>query len=225
MMKNVQTEPIRILFIGNSFTARNDLPSLLAAMAAQAEPARTIESQAILANGASLRQHWNAGSAAATIRQRTWDYVVLQEQSTLPIKNATRFHENVRLFHEVIEECGAKTVLYLTWARQNAPESQESLSTVTYQIAAELDALVAAVGTAWHSALQKNISLILYDKDGSHPSSLGSYLAACVFYATLLKQNPTGLPVPEILNVGQDNAALVQQMAWQTACSARMPSA
>jgi hypothetical protein len=174
-MKITDAAPIRILFIGNSFTARNDLPSLLSAIAAQAQPSSTIESQTIFANGASLRQHWNAGTAAETIRQRIWDYVVLQEQSTLPIKNASRFHENVRLFHEVIQECNAKTVLYLTWARQNAPETQENLTTATYQIAAELDALVVPVGRAWQSALQQDSSLTLHDKDGSHPSPLGSY--------------------------------------------------
>jgi hypothetical protein len=203
-MKSTNAAPIRILFIGNSFTARNDLPSLLTAMAAQAQPAKVIESQAILANGASLRQHWNAGTAAETIRQSKWDYVVLQEQSTLPIKNATRFHENVRLLHEVIQECGATTVLYLTWARQNAPETQENLSTATHQIAAELGALVAPVGCAWQAALQQDTALPLHDKDGSHPSPLGSYLAACVFYAALLKQNPTGLPAPEAVKVNQE---------------------
>ncbi|HEX8234337.1 MAG TPA: DUF4886 domain-containing protein [Abditibacteriaceae bacterium] len=218
-MKNTDAAPIRVLFIGNSFTARNDLPFLLTSMAAQAQPARAMESQAILANGASLRQHWNAGNATETIRQRKWDYVVLQEQSTLPMKNATRFHENVRLFHQVIQQCKAETVLYLTWARQNAPETQENLSAATYGIAAELSTLVAPVGCAWQTALQQDAFVALHDKDGSHPSPLGSYLAACVFYATLSGHDPTGLPIPQALNISQDDAALVQQVAWQTVCS------
>jgi hypothetical protein len=223
-MNNTGATPVRILFIGNSFTARNDLPFLLTTIAAQAQPTRAVESQAILANGASLRQHWNAGTATETIRRHKWNYVVLQEQSTLPIKNASRFHENVRLFHEVIQGGDAKTVLYLTWARQNAPETQENLTTATYEIAAELDALVVPVGRAWQSALQTDASLVLHDKDGSHPSALGSYLAACVFYVTLLKINPTGLPAPEAMNVSQGDAALMQRVAWQTVCSEQMPS-
>lgn len=224
-MKNTDTAPIRILFIGNSFTARNDLPSILTAMAAQARPAKAIESQSILANGASLRQHWNAGTAAETIRQHAWDYVVLQEQSTLPIKNAARFHENVRLFHAVVEECQAQTVLYLTWARQTAPESQENLTTATYQIAEQLDALVVPVGRAWQVTLQQDAALPLHDKDGSHPSPLGSYLAACVFYATLLGQNPNGLPAPAALNITQNDAARIHHVAWQTVRSTQMSSA
>ena len=56
---------IKILFIGNSFTQRNDLPGLLAGMAA--ERGISIQHKLISAGGASLRTHWNAGRAAETI--------------------------------------------------------------------------------------------------------------------------------------------------------------
>lgn len=49
------------------------------------------------------------------------------------------------------------------------------------QIAQELDAPVAPVGTAWSTALQANPRLSLWQDDGSHPSEQGTYLAACVF--------------------------------------------
>jgi len=42
--------------------------------------------------------HWNKADAQEAIRQTRYDYVVLQEQSTLPIKNPLRMHENIRLF-------------------------------------------------------------------------------------------------------------------------------
>ena len=43
------------------------------------------------------------------IRSGGYDYVVLQEQSTLPIKNATRMHENVELFDQLVKKGGSKT--------------------------------------------------------------------------------------------------------------------
>ena len=106
MKKTKSNQTTRILFIGNSFTFRNDLPSLLTDMAATSG-AGTLETSMVVAGGASLRQHWNATDAHETLRSSTWDYVVLQEQSTLPIKNAGRFHENVRLFHHEITQHGA----------------------------------------------------------------------------------------------------------------------
>src|SRR3954463_15238179 len=93
---------IDILFIGNSFTQRNDLPGLLAAMAA--ERGLSVRHKLVSTGGASLRTHWNAGRAPKAIKGDGYAYVVLQEQSTLPVKNAQRMAENVRLFDEVINE-------------------------------------------------------------------------------------------------------------------------
>src|ERR1044071_7876029 len=111
---------MRILFIGNSFTARNNLPGLVAQLAASR--GQQLEYRLIQAGGASLRMHWNKGEAQQAIARTRYDYVVLQEQSTLPIKNPLRMHENIRLFDQAIKSSGAQTALYLTWARQNAPE-------------------------------------------------------------------------------------------------------
>ena len=82
----------------------------------------------ISVGGASLRTHWNAGRAAKVIKTGGYDYVVLQEQSTLPVKNAKRMAENVRLFHEAIDRAGSQTVLYMTWARQDSPQAQQAIS-------------------------------------------------------------------------------------------------
>lgn len=60
------------------------------------------------------------------------------------------------------------------------------------QIARELKALVAPVGLAWQSILKLDWGTELYHQDGSHPSAAGTYLAACVFYATLTGMNPEG---------------------------------
>ena len=46
---------------GNSFTARNDLPGLIAGLAAAR--GNDMQHHLITAGGASLRQHWNAGEA------------------------------------------------------------------------------------------------------------------------------------------------------------------
>src|SRR5205814_7819687 len=124
-----------------------------------------------------------------------YDYVVLQEQSTLPIKNATRMHENVRLFHPLIRAAGAKTALYLTWARQHAPQTQQAITDAYNSIGREIGATVVPVGVAWQKFLAKHDSPVLHDKDKSHPTLAGSYLAACVFFATLFGESAVGITV------------------------------
>ena len=151
----------------------------------------------VSAGGASLRRHWNAGTAAREIETGGYDRVVLQEQSTLPIKNPRRMHENVRLFDTAIKAAGAKTVLYMTWARRHAPESQQAITDAYTTIGTELGADVIPAGVAWQRVLQRPDHPVLHDKDGSHPTIAGSYLAACCAFAVLFGSNPAGLPAPD----------------------------
>lgn len=209
MAKCPEIVALKALFIGNSFTARNNVPGLIEEMAAAR--GKQFEHLLIQAGGASLRMHWNKGEAQKEIQRTRYDYVVLQEQSTLPVKNAARFYENVRLFDGVIQASGAKTALYMTWARQNAPETQTALTEAYESIGTELGAQVVPVGRVWHHFLRKRNQPILYDKDQSHPTLRGSYLAACVFYAVLFKDKPTGEPK----GLSPADAALWQQNAWE----------
>ena len=213
MKKRSQSTSLKVLFIGNSFTARNNVPELIAQLAA----ARGLpfEHRLIQAGGASLRMHWNKGEAQQAIQQTRYDYVVLQEQSTLPLKNPSRMHENIRLFDQVIKDAGAKTALYLTWAKQNAPETQAALTAAYTTIAEELGALVIPVGSAWQQFLLQHKEPLLHDKDQSHPTLAGSYLAACVFFAMLFGENPTGL-ASNLPGLTPTETARLQTAAWKT---------
>jgi len=208
----LRSQSFNILFIGNSFTQRNDLPGMLAQMAAQRD--LHVEHKLISAGGASVRTHWNAGPAAKAVTSGVYDYVVLQEQSTLPVKNAKRMAENVRLFDQVIKQAGAKTVLYMTWARQRAPEAQQLIADAYNMIGEELGAIVTPVGLAWQSFLAKHDQPVLHDRDQSHPTLAGTYLAACVFLATLLKENPVGIE-SGAAKLRKEDRSLLQNAAWQ----------
>ena len=208
----------QILFIGNSFTNRNDVPGMLTARAAAASPPRRVTTDRVIANGAALKAHWDRGKALPVIREAIWDYVVLQEQSTLPLKNRSRMHEYVALFDQEIKKVGAKTVLYMTWARRHEFQRQAELSDAYTSIGKTLDAVVVPVGVAWQRSLEKRPDLILHDKDNSHPNLAGSYLAACVFFAKLFVQSPIGLQTdkPDLSKFGPNAAGHLQKVAWET---------
>jgi hypothetical protein len=203
-----------VLFIGNSFTTKNDLPGLLREIA-RAGRGITVETGVISAGGASLRRHWNAGAGRA-VTAGGWDYVVLQEQSTLPIKNARRFHENVREFVPAIEESGARLVLFMTWARKAEPENQSLLTASYNQIGEELGATVVPVGNAWQLLLDEYDTPDLFAADGSHPTLAGSYLAACTFYAALFQGDPAGIQI-DVGDLSTAERKLLQGIA-STAC-------
>ncbi|QDU18950.1 SGNH/GDSL hydrolase family protein [Urbifossiella limnaea] len=204
--------PLKVLFIGNSFTARNDLPGLVARLAAAR--GRTLQHRLISAGGASLRAHWNAGEAPAAVREGGYDAVVLQEQSTLPVKNAGRMHENVRLFDGAITAAGARTVLYMTWARRDAPEAQPAIADAYTAVGRELGATVVPVGLAWQTFLRGHERPVLHDRDGSHPTPAGSYLAACAFLAVLFGENPVGIG-GEVAGLDESERTALQEAAWR----------
>jgi hypothetical protein len=195
---------LRALFIGNSYIYFNNVPHLLSVLADSSLEARRLETKMIVGPGFTLEHHWADGGALFAIERGRWDYVILQEQSTFgdppevihgipKINVPTVFHEYARRFDAAINKSGARTAFFLTWARQDSPESLALLNEGYLQIAKELRALVAPVGIAWRDALELNASLPLYQADHAHPAVAGSYLAACVLYSTLYDRSPEGL--------------------------------
>ena len=79
----------RILFVGNSFTSRNNLPDLLAQLVETGGKCALVW-QLVSAGGSSLGQHFNKGDVAALLRNASWDAVVLQEQSARQTVSAFR---------------------------------------------------------------------------------------------------------------------------------------
>jgi len=181
----IRAEPANVLYIGNSYTYYHRMPATVAAMARAEGSPRELHAKVVAVPAATLKRHWDSGVAQSAIRERKWDYVVLQEQSQQPLEQKERMYEYVRLLDKEIKLNGARTILFVTWARRDRPESQPELTAAYDAIARELGAVLAPVGPAWQIALQGATDLSLYEQDGSHPTPNGSYLAACVLYLTL----------------------------------------
>ena len=202
---------MNILFVGNSFTGRNDLPGLLERLAASAAPPRPVHTRSLLGGGMSLQHHLTRGEIMSALQEQSWDYVVLQEQSTKPLKSPAKMHEAIRRLDGAIRAAGAQTALYETWARKHEPDRQGAITEAYASIARELNALLIPVGSAWRRSLTEYPDIALHDPDNSHPSLAGSYLAACVFYRVLFHDSPAGLWRPAGLS--EEQAAVLQDAA------------
>lgn len=53
-----EPEPVRVLFLGNSFTARNNLAGIVRALAAADQPAVKLETTVITYGGKTMEYHW-----------------------------------------------------------------------------------------------------------------------------------------------------------------------
>lgn len=194
------TQPFRALFIGNSYTYVNDLPVVIGDLASAGNQSRKFEPHVVLVGGSTLEAHLGRRIALDEIARGKWDVIILQEQSTRPITDPQAMARDVRIFADAASKVGAKLVLYETWAREVAPETQDSLTRVYHATAAAVGASVAHVGEAWRAFRAQEGSVptgahsALFRADGSHPTPVGTYLAASVMYATFYGKSPVGLP-------------------------------
>ena len=209
---------MKVLFIGNSYTFGNSLPRMLEELATKA--GKSIETEMIVKGGMSLEWHCYNLDTANAIKKGGWDFVILQDHSTYGIEAPDKLlNSSRRLITRIKAVCDAKPILYLTWSRKFSPEMQDTITKSYTHVGKELQAEIAPVGVVWQKALKANPKLELYQKDESHPTILGSYLAACVFYAALFKESPIGLSNKITLSDGvtaiidKDKALLIQQKA------------
>jgi hypothetical protein len=199
----------RILFIGNSFTFFNGgLDKQLKGLAPSAE----VECLAL--GGYTLEKHWTDGNAVRMIREGKWDYVILQEQSQIPVINRKKFYDFAERFNEEIRRSGAKAILLMTWERPDSREfgvTTQNLAASYSALGKELNVKVAPAGLAFARSVRVKPELVLYRQDG-HPTLEGTYLTACVLYLTIFEKSPVGNPYSEG-SLSAEMRAYLQEMA------------
>lgn len=187
--QNEARTPLRVLFVGNSLTATNDLPAVVATLARRTG-STPIDYRTIAPGGVNLEDHWASGEAREALASGQWDAVVLQQgPSSLPESQAN-LREWAGRFADEARANGARPALLTVW-----PESERSYAFPavirSYANAARAaHAELYPAGLAWQAAWRRNPRLPLYGPDGFHPSLLGTYLTALVVVAGLTHEQP-----------------------------------
>lgn len=217
---------LRVLFIGNSQIYYNDLPRMVEALAESAPSGRPrIRADRFVKGGASLESLWKAGtapgSARAKIQDSKWDYVVVQE---IYYVKREAFDMYAPLFHELIHQQGARTVLLCTASiSQRYPNGFQELHDMHIAMGKKLKVPVAAAGKSWLAYWGEQPTpeerLALYAPDKAHPGKKGSYIYACNLYAVLTGQAPLGLthrlPQEAADTITEAEARRFQEAAWK----------
>jgi hypothetical protein len=222
-------DTLHVLFVGNSYTYTNDLPSLFLNLAASG--GNRVVTAMSAPGGYTLEQHTTNPTTLDLIAQGGWDYVVLQEQSqypTIPYYRLNSMYPSARWLDSMIVAHGERTAFFMTWGRKhggqqvingyysypfaNFFEMQDTLTAAYTEISQELAATLCPIGLCWARAVELDSTVDLWQADGSHPTLQGSYLATCSFYATLYGASPVGLPYTGGLTPSE--AAFLQYAAW-----------
>jgi hypothetical protein len=198
----------KVLFLGNSYTAYNNLPQLVADVALSAGD--TVVFSSNTPGGYTLQGHSTDATSLSLISAGDWDHVVLQEQSQRPSFPLNQVQSSVFPYARALDSIAhalnpcVQTVFYMTWGRKNGDASNcavwppvctyagmDSLLRLRYmQMAQDNDAMVSPVGAIWRHIRNTYPGIELYQTDESHPSLAGSYAAACAFYTVFFRKNP-----------------------------------
>jgi PKD repeat protein len=204
-----QTSTKKVLFLGNSYTSVNNLPQMIKDVALSVNDTVVFDVNA--PGGYTFQGHSTNTVSLNKIMAGIWDYVVLQEQSQMPSfpdqQVATDVFPYARALDSVITQYNicSETIFYMTWGRKNGDASNcsfwppvctyngmDSLLNLRYQMMAEQNtAIVSPVGEVWNYVRTNHPEIELYSSDESHPSVAGTYLAACTFYSTIFRKDPT----------------------------------
>lgn len=193
--------PVRILFVGNSYSVAP--PKALARLCEAAGRKAAIE--AVTPGGWRLSAHVSQGTAGRFTNG--WDFIVLQEQSQAPSFSEEQVARlcvpPAKTLADAVRKVGAVPLLYATWGRRDGDttnaktvpgdtfEAMQDRLDRGYRMMSEASgAAIVPVGRAWRIARTRHPAIALHVADGSHPSEAGAYLTACVFYGFIFKSDP-----------------------------------
>jgi len=235
--------PQRILFIGNSYTGVNQLPTVFGEVLKSAGAGAPVIKSST-PGGQTLLQHCTVQpKSLAAIDEGAWDVVVLQGHS----QEAARAEVNPQVRADFLagaqQLCArvrakspqARIYFYETWARHldfwtakdfnpevgKDPAEMQARIRKWYGEAATLCQATAVVpaGDAWELNDRMTPALRLHQKDNSHPEFAGTYLNALVFYRVICQ--PKDLKVAYRGKLPEVEAARLQDLAARVPIAGR----
>lgn len=197
-----QAEPLKVLFIGNSYTHMNDMPSIFEKIAKKAGKDVIVEKNTLA--GASFSVHSERNDMYEAINKRKWDYVVLQGYSrelsfpcqhidTATIPYLTKITDSIYTNNPCTQ-----ILFYMTWGYDEGFSEREEVNSFDkmadsiergYQyLGAIFDVPVVPVGMVWKN-VRNSTGINLYASDKAHPNKNGSYLIASTFYNAVFNES------------------------------------
>lgn len=217
-------QPMRVLFVGNSYTHYNNMPKLFEQMA----ESKGIKIEVLMDAKSShtFEMHSKRPELYKNINSKKWDYVILQGFSReLAQDQSTIDSLSIPYLKQLLDSVYANNqctnvLLYQTWGYDGGYKDDSLGIDWTYQqmsdrvhqgylyVAEKLNLSIVPVGKVWETVKENNPQIQLYQTDKQHPSLAGSYLSAACFYTAVFKTEPK---LDFISKLDSKEAAIIQE--------------
>ena len=218
-------EPQTILFVGNSYLYYNDslhnhFKRIVEEYKIDFDGSASVKSSTI--GGSRLKHHdvERLIKPKAISSVEKFELIILQGGSTEPlsIKNREEFSFFAKKHIDAIKAKDSQAALYMTHAyikpHKRFKKNQIRVIQDAYtRVGNENKVLVIPVGLAFDLAYQENPTIQLHQPDGTHPSLLGTYLAACTVFASIYDKSPIGIQYDYSGAIDKEDKIFLQKIA------------
>jgi len=209
---NRTVSEFRVVLLGNSHTAYNDLAGLLKQMLQTGRPQAKVHTHT--AGGAGyLDERLHDNVTLPLLTQQSWTHVILQGQKYSTSGQHYYPIDAALYWVALVKSQQATPIMFPEHATSGNKTEGARVYQLHQTIVQREAACLAPVPQAWEGSLAQWVDIPLHMNDGNHASQSGSVLTAMLFYQVI-----TGNPadqLPYIANLGL--AASVQQRLAQQA--------
>ena len=205
-----QRDTLRMLFLGNSYTYYYNYPMIFKEIAWH--EGHYTDCNIFISGGYTMKAHLNNPHSCEKVDMGGYDCVMLQDQSVLPMLNATADDaSSAEYLEQMVKRVkksspSAKVFVEITWGRRfgnnnlgqyekyadkypaffkNYDAMQCRLIEAITAEAQQCDIGLHPLGYAWQIVMHERPDILLYHTDNHHQSYAGSYLSAAVAYLTI----------------------------------------
>ena len=212
--KALSGEGIKVLFIGDSLTYYNSMPSMFEFLCKAG--GKKVEVDSLTKGGTTISMMrddadlWTQISNKLTLGN--WDIVVLETARNHVVmpeyfpEHPWKEYSAAKELADMIQEAGAIPLVYSTFGVTEGAVTRDGFTKVMSReehtdlvtaygaaVAELLGCKAVYVGETFQAAYENMPSINLYHTDNRHPSREGSYLIAADFYTVIFDESAEGL--------------------------------
>ena len=221
--------PERVLYIGNSYLYYNDSLHNHVRRMLEEDYLKEIDTTnyKLVTISGSRSWHHNVDHPLNHKKigsKKPFELVIIQGGSGETDTKSERkiFSDSVEEIVNKVHASGAEAALYMIHAyvtpHKNAnPKMITDIKKMYIEAGNKNNALVIPVGIAFENAYSAMPNIELHKPfDGSHPSLLGTYLAACVVFGSITQKSPSGLNYNYFNTINDSDREFLQKIAHET---------